>query len=79
MMKYIGENKSGDPVFEIPEHPLVAMNRERKTKERAAAAENERKHTEAMKLARSSTRAAWFAVLISLLALLASIVALYLA
>ncbi|WP_409475574.1 hypothetical protein [Stenotrophomonas sp. Y-13] len=78
-MKYLGTNKDGHDEYEVPPNPLLAIHQQLRNKEKALADKEDRRHAEAMKLARSSARAAWSAFVVSLLALLVSLAAFCLA
>ena len=76
-MKEIGKTESGDPVYEVPPNLMLAVEHERRRKEQEAAKEQARRHQESIDVARSSTRAAWAAVWISIAALAVSFVAFF--
>lgn len=76
-MKKIGENESGGPIYEVPDNPVIRMEQERKRKARMDAELQDQRHKEASDLARSSARAAWLAVWISVAALVLSFVAIF--
>lgn len=67
-MKEVGTTKSGDRVYEVPPMLSLVVERERVRRAKEAAAEEARRHQEAADIARSSARAAWAAVWISLAA-----------
>lgn len=74
-MKKIGENESGGPIYEVPDSPVLRMEQERKRKARMEAEQQDQRHMETLDLARSSARAAWLAVWLSVAALVLSFVA----
>ncbi len=72
-MNQVGATKSGEPVYEVPPNLSFVVEQERLRRAKEAAAEETRRHQEAADIARSSARAAWAAVWISLAALAVSV------
>lgn len=76
-MKEVGKTSSGAPIYEVPPNLSLVVQRERTRREAEAAKEEARRHQEAADIARSSARAAWAAVWISVAALVVSFVAIF--